>query len=182
MTPFERLLFLGVGEVDAEDLLAAVERVFADPARLLLLREPARRARRPPPPAPPAENACRRKTRLSQRFHVTSVVERLAILHAHRIGGDAFAALLLAASSGVSMQLPTKEIVNVGPAPVGPYSPAVKAGGFIYVSGTLSQDDTGAIVGKRDVGAQTRASSSGCETVLDGRRIVARRSSRSPCI
>ena len=49
-----------------------------------------------------------------------------------------------------------KEIITVGPAPVGPYSPAVKAGGFIYVSGTLAQDDTGAVVGKGDVGAQTR--------------------------
>ncbi len=43
-----------------------------------------------------------------------------------------------------------------GPKPVGPYSPAVKAGGLIYVSGTLPQDAAGAIVGKGDVGAQTR--------------------------
>ena len=43
-----------------------------------------------------------------------------------------------------------------GPSPVGPYSPAVKAGGLIYVSGTLAQDATGAIVGKGEVGAQTR--------------------------
>jgi len=32
----------------------------------------------------------------------------------------------------------------------------VKAGGFIYVSGTLAQDEAGALVGKGDVGAQTR--------------------------
>ena len=51
---------------------------------------------------------------------------------------------------------PLKEIVNVGPPPVGPYSPAVKAGGFVYLSGTLAQDDSGAIVGKGDVAAQTR--------------------------
>jgi reactive intermediate/imine deaminase len=54
------------------------------------------------------------------------------------------------------MQTPSKQFVNAGPAPVGPYSPAVKAGGFIYVSGTLAQDANGAIVGKGDVGTQTR--------------------------
>ena len=43
-----------------------------------------------------------------------------------------------------------------GPTPVGPYSPAVKAGGLIYVSGTLAQDASGAVVGKGEIGAQTR--------------------------
>ena len=52
-------------------------------------------------------------------------------------------------------QTPAKQIVNTGPAPVGPYSPAVKAGGLIYLSGTLAQDASGAIVGKGDVKAQT---------------------------
>src|SRR5918992_1462605 len=47
-------------------------------------------------------------------------------------------------------------VINSGPAPAGPYSPAVKAGGFIYVSGTLAEDDSGAIAGKGDVAAQTR--------------------------
>ena len=42
------------------------------------------------------------------------------------------------------------------PAPVGPYSPATKAGGFIYVSGTLAQDANGDMVGKGDIAAQTR--------------------------
>lgn len=56
----------------------------------------------------------------------------------------------------IAMQISTKQIVNAGPAPVGPYSPAVKAGGFIYVSGTLAQDASGAIVGKADVEVQTR--------------------------
>ncbi|HSC29082.1 MAG TPA: Rid family hydrolase [Vicinamibacterales bacterium] len=55
-----------------------------------------------------------------------------------------------------AMQMPARQIVTAGPAPVGPYSPAVKAGGFIYVSGTLAQDSAGAIVGKGDVAAQTR--------------------------
>jgi 2-iminobutanoate/2-iminopropanoate deaminase len=54
------------------------------------------------------------------------------------------------------MQAPSKQIVTAGPSPVGPYSPAVKSGGLIYVSGTLAQDPSGAIVGKGDVGAQTR--------------------------
>ena len=43
-----------------------------------------------------------------------------------------------------------------GPSPVGPHSPAVKASGLVYVSGTFAQDSSGAIVGKGDVGAQTR--------------------------
>jgi aminoacrylate peracid reductase len=66
------------------------------------------------------------------------------------------AALLCAAASLVAFQMPAKQIVHAGPAPVGPYSPAVKAGGFIYVSGTLAQDDRGAVAGKGDVAAQTR--------------------------
>jgi reactive intermediate/imine deaminase len=66
------------------------------------------------------------------------------------------AALLCAAASLVAFQMPAKQIVTAGPAPVGPYSPAVKAGGFIYVSGTLAQDDAGAIAGKGDIVAQTR--------------------------
>jgi len=49
-----------------------------------------------------------------------------------------------------------KEIVAAGPTPVGPFSPAVKAGGFVYVSGTLAQDGSGAIVGKGDIAAQTK--------------------------
>lgn len=63
-------------------------------------------------------------------------------------------AVLIAAAPFIAMQ--SKQIVTIGPAPVGPYSPAVKAGGFIYVSGTLAQDDRGALVGAGDVGAQTR--------------------------
>jgi reactive intermediate/imine deaminase len=62
----------------------------------------------------------------------------------------------LAALSVLLFAMQTKQIVTVGPAPVGPYSPAVKAGGFIYVSGTLAQDDAGALVGAGDVSAQTR--------------------------
>jgi reactive intermediate/imine deaminase len=56
----------------------------------------------------------------------------------------------------MSMQSQSKEIIAVGPASSSPLSHAVKAGGLIYVSGTLSQDAAGAIVGKGDVAAQTR--------------------------
>jgi reactive intermediate/imine deaminase len=51
---------------------------------------------------------------------------------------------------------PIKEIITAGPAPVGPYSSAVKAGGFIHISGTLAQEAAGGIVGQGDVRAQTR--------------------------
>jgi 2-iminobutanoate/2-iminopropanoate deaminase len=49
-----------------------------------------------------------------------------------------------------------RQIINVGPAPIGPYSGAVKAGGLIYLSGTLAQDEKGALVADGDVPAQTR--------------------------
>lgn len=62
----------------------------------------------------------------------------------------------VAAVSLVAVQMPGKQLVMAGPAPVGPYTPAVKAGGLIYVSGTLAQDDAGALVGAGDVAAQTR--------------------------
>lgn len=65
------------------------------------------------------------------------------------------AAALCAAVSMAAMQT-SKQIVNAGPAPVGPYSPAVKAGGLIYLSGTIAQDDSGALVGAGDVTAQTK--------------------------
>lgn len=64
-------------------------------------------------------------------------------------------AVLCAAVSFTAMQTSTKQIVNIGPPPVGPYSVAVRAGGLIYVSGTLSQDDKGDLVGA-DAAAQTR--------------------------
>lgn len=77
-----------------------------------------------------------------------------------------FAVLLGVAASFMAMQTPSKQIVNIGPAPVGPYSPAVKAGGLIYLSGTLSQDDKGEMVGA-DVAAQTRRILDRMKTVLD---------------
>lgn len=55
-----------------------------------------------------------------------------------------------------AVQTSAKQVMNAAPAPIGPYSHAVKAGGLIYVSGTLAQDISGVMVGEGDVGAQTR--------------------------
>ena len=49
-----------------------------------------------------------------------------------------------------------KQTLSPGRTPTAPYSTAVIAGGFIYVSGTLAQDDGGALLHKGDVAAQTR--------------------------
>jgi reactive intermediate/imine deaminase len=64
------------------------------------------------------------------------------------------------------MQMPVKEIVSVGPAPASPYSTAVKAGGLIYLSGTLSQDAAGALVGPGDIAVQTRRTLERMQTTL----------------
>jgi reactive intermediate/imine deaminase len=55
----------------------------------------------------------------------------------------------------MSTQSPTKTIVTVGTPPVSPYSQAVKGGGLIYVSGTLSQDAAGDVAPKGDIKGQT---------------------------
>ena len=49
----------------------------------------------------------------------------------------------------------TKQIVRVGPDLNLPFSPAVKARGFIYLSGALATDDTGTFAGG-DIKAQTK--------------------------
>ena len=64
------------------------------------------------------------------------------------------AAALCAAVSMAVMQQNAKQIVSAGPAPIGPFSPAVKAGGLIYLSGTLAPDEGGVVPG--DVAVQTR--------------------------
>lgn len=47
-------------------------------------------------------------------------------------------------------------MTNKAPAPIGPYSQAVRLGGFIYCSGQISLDSqTGEIIGQGDVEAQT---------------------------
>ena len=68
---------------------------------------------------------------------------------------SSLAAFCVAASVS-AMQTSSKQIVNVGPAPVGPYSVAVKADGLIYVSGTLSQNDAGDLVGANVAEQTTR--------------------------
>ena len=61
------------------------------------------------------------------------------------------------------MASPHKQIIAFGDAPVNPYSTAVKAGGFIYLSGTLAHDPTAA----SDVGSETRRTLERMRDVLD---------------
>jgi reactive intermediate/imine deaminase len=75
-------------------------------------------------------------------------------------------AVLTAAVSFMTTPMFGKQLVTAGPAPAGPYTPAVKAGGLIYVSGTLARDDSGALVGAGDVAAQTRRVLERMEEVL----------------
>ncbi len=63
-------------------------------------------------------------------------------------------ALCTAGSLSVAFQDSTRQVVAGGAAIPAPYSPAVKAGDFIYVSGTLAIDEKGAVSG--DIQAQTR--------------------------
>jgi 2-iminobutanoate/2-iminopropanoate deaminase len=44
---------------------------------------------------------------------------------------------------------------NQAPAPIGPYSQAIKAGNTVYVSGQIPLDAAGQLVGAGDVTAQT---------------------------
>ena len=64
------------------------------------------------------------------------------------------AAVALVVAALIPMQ--KKQIVSAGPAPVGAYSPAIVAGGLVYLSGTIAQDETGALVAPGDTPAQTR--------------------------
>ncbi|MBI4476634.1 MAG: hypothetical protein HY654_05640 [Acidobacteria bacterium] len=68
-----------------------------------------------------------------------------------------FAVMLAAVLTveGLAMQSSGKQVVNVGPAFNLPFSSAVKAGGLIYLAGTLATDAKGQIV-KGDIKAQTR--------------------------
>jgi aminoacrylate peracid reductase len=53
--------------------------------------------------------------------------------------------------------MPRTPIIPKGSAPpLAPYSPGVKAGNTVYVSGVLALDTTGNLVGAGDVTAQTR--------------------------
>ena len=57
--------------------------------------------------------------------------------------------------AAATMTVAQKQIVTTGGNPNLPFSPAVKAGGFIYVAGALGTDASGAVA-KGDVKAQTR--------------------------
>jgi len=46
-------------------------------------------------------------------------------------------------------------LTDQAPAPIGPYSQAVKAGNTVYVSGQIPLDASGQLVGEGDVTAQT---------------------------
>ena len=52
------------------------------------------------------------------------------------------------------------------PPPKGPYSPAVRAGGFIYVSGQVPRDFASGVLAGDDVATQTRKTLSNVQTVL----------------
>ena len=59
-------------------------------------------------------------------------------------------------------------ITAAAPAPVGPYSQAVKAVGVLYCSGQIALDpQTGAMVGAGDVEAETRQVLSNLKAVLE---------------
>jgi reactive intermediate/imine deaminase len=64
---------------------------------------------------------------------------------------------LLAASTAALAfaQTATKQIITTGGNPALPFSPAVRAGGLIYVAGTLGTNASGAVA-RNDIKAQTR--------------------------
>lgn len=54
--------------------------------------------------------------------------------------------------------MPHKPIIPPGsPPPLAPYSPGVRSGNTVYVSGTLAMDASGKVIGEGDARAQTRA-------------------------
>src|SRR5215831_18607312 len=53
----------------------------------------------------------------------------------------------------VVLRAQDRRAISVGPPPAGPYSPAIVAGGFVYVSGMLGTGDDGKLVGP-DVASQ----------------------------
>jgi len=66
----------------------------------------------------------------------------------------ALAATFALPAAGFARQQ-ARQVITAGPAPIGPYSPAIVAGGLVFVSGLLSTDAEGKVVGD-DVTAQTR--------------------------
>jgi reactive intermediate/imine deaminase len=72
-----------------------------------------------------------------------------------RLTSGIVAVLFTGAVTVALAQTMSKQIISVGGNPNLPFSPAVKAGGFIYVSGTLGTDASGAVA-KGDIKAQTK--------------------------
>src|SRR5215213_8752353 len=64
-------------------------------------------------------------------------------------------ALLLTFVGGLGAEMSQRRSITAGPAPIGPYSPAIVAGGLVYVSGMLGTGADGQLVGP-DVASQTR--------------------------
>jgi 2-iminobutanoate/2-iminopropanoate deaminase len=65
-------------------------------------------------------------------------------------------AVLVTGAAAVALaQTMSKQIISTGGNPSLPFSPAVKAGGFVYVAGTLGTDASGALA-KGDIKAQTK--------------------------
>jgi aminoacrylate peracid reductase len=63
--------------------------------------------------------------------------------------------------------MPRTPIIPAGSAPpLAPYSPGVRAGNTVYISGILALDKDGAVVGQGDVRAQTRHVIQSIEAVL----------------
>jgi|RhiMetdeSRZDD1v2_1073273.scaffolds.fasta_scaffold593312_1 aminoacrylate peracid reductase len=54
--------------------------------------------------------------------------------------------------------------------PIAPYSPGIKAGNAVYVSGIVALDGQGKIIGAGDVKAQTRAVLDAIKSILEGGR------------
>lgn len=64
--------------------------------------------------------------------------------------------------------MPKTVIIPKGsPAPLAPYSPGIKAGNTIYVSGMLALDKDGGTIGVGDVKAQTRAVLESIKAVIE---------------
>ena len=73
-------------------------------------------------------------------------------------------ALVLTATILASAQSPSRQIINTGGNPTLPFSSAVKAGGFIYVAGSIGDGSTP--LAKGDVRAQTKQTLDGISKIL----------------
>jgi len=73
-------------------------------------------------------------------------------------------ALIACSAALLGAQSPAKQIINTGGNPNLPFSPAVKAGGFVYVAGAIC--DGSAALAKGDIRAQTRQTLDGIQKTL----------------